>query len=84
MRDAETLAEHLGGVTADDIVNLPNFTAYAKLLLNGEPTHKPFSMTVNPYQSKHCERGVVVREVSRKKYGCPINKAEATLNARLR
>jgi hypothetical protein len=84
VRDAETLAEHLGGVTGDDIVNLPNFTAYAKLLLNGEPTHKPFSMTVNPYQSKHRERGAVVREVSRKKYGCPIVKAEASLNARLR
>lgn len=70
VRDSETLAMHLGGsVSPDDIVNLPNFTAYAKLLLNGEPTRSPFLMTTIPSVSSLLGRREIVERVSRQKYG---------------
>lgn len=70
VRDSETLAMHMGGnVSQDDIVNLPNFTAYAKLLLNGEPTRSPFLMTTIPSVSSPLGRREIVERVSRQKYG---------------
>ena len=70
VRDSETLAEHLGGkVTTDDIVNLPNFTAYAKLLVAGEPTRSPFLMNTIPVESSVPGRREIVERVSRQKYG---------------
>lgn len=78
VRDSETLSAHLGGIEPDDIVNLPNFTAYAKLLINGEPTRLPFSMTTQP-PLKSGGRREVVREVSRRKYGRPRQSVEAKL-----
>jgi hypothetical protein len=72
IRDAETLAMHLGGnVTPDDIVNLPNFTAYAKLLMRGEPSRSPFLMNTIPTKSTPAGRRQIVERVSRQKYGVP-------------
>jgi hypothetical protein len=72
VRDSETLAQHLGGnVTPDDICNLPNFTAYAKLLIHGQPTRSPFLMTTVPQISDACGRKETVERLSRQRYGIP-------------
>ena len=72
VRDAEVLAQHLGGsIRPDDIVNLPNFTAYAKLLLNGEPTRGAFSMTTMPIKPRVSGRRATVVQVSRQRYARP-------------
>jgi hypothetical protein len=70
-RDAEVLAEQLGGeVTAADLMALPRFTAYARLLADGMPT-KPFSMeTIFPKSPRNgTARSSVVRRTSRRRYG---------------
>lgn len=73
IRDAEALTAHLGGnVQPDDICNLPNFTAYAKLLINGEPTRSPFLMTTIPAPSLSPGRRDIVARVSRQKYGSHV------------
>lgn len=73
IRDAENLAAHLGGgVRPDDICNLPNFTAYAKLLIRGEPTRSPFLMTTIPAPSLPSGRREIVERVSRQKYGSQV------------
>lgn len=69
-RDAGILAKHLGGVTPDQIVNLPNFTAYAKLLIDQEPTREPFSMKTIPGKHRG-DRGEIVERVSRIRWGSP-------------
>ena len=46
--DAEALADQLGGgVTPQDLLALPRFTAYARLLIDGMPS-RPFSMETTP------------------------------------
>ena len=46
--DAEPLAEQLGGdVTPQDLLALPRYTAYARLLIDGMPS-RPFSMETLP------------------------------------
>jgi len=78
VRDADVLAQHLGGdVTPEDIANLPNFTAYAKLLLNGEPTRGAFTMTTMPPKPMASGRREIVRCVSRKRYAHPRKEVEA-------
>ena len=45
---ATQLAKHDGQITQQDLTNLPKYTAYARLLINGLPS-KPFSMqTISP------------------------------------
>ncbi len=80
IRDAENLAAHLGGgVSPDDICNLPNFTAYAKLLNRGEPTRSPFLMTTIPAPSSPAGRREIVERVSRQKYGSRVTEAVSPL-----
>jgi hypothetical protein len=51
LEDAELLApalsKHPGQLTPADLCNLPNYTAYARLLIDGHPS-KPFSMRTLP------------------------------------
>lgn len=83
-RDAETIAELLGGdLTADDVLSLPNYTAYARLLVDGEPTAGPFSMTTIPSPRPYRRRAEVVRRVSRQRYGRPIAQVERGIHAAL-
>ncbi|MEZ6131129.1 MAG: DUF87 domain-containing protein [Planctomycetaceae bacterium] len=82
VRDAEVLAQHLGGsIQPDDIVNLPNFTAYAKLLLNGEPTRGAFSMTTMPIKPPVSGRRDTVVRVSRQRYATPKAAAEQEIES---
>jgi hypothetical protein len=84
VRDAEVLAQHLGGnIQPDDIVNLPNFTAYAKLLLNGEPTRGAFSMTTEPTKGIVAGRRDTVTRVSRQRYARPRADVEREVEALL-
>lgn len=67
-RDAEALAAQLGGVTPQDRIQLPKYTAYAKLYLDG-PT-PVFSLTTLPPPTKLNEgRSNIIRRTSRRRYG---------------
>ena len=69
VRDAETLAMQLGGdVAPQDILGLPNFAAYAQLLVDGETTDGPFSMTTLPAVTQVRGRADIVRKVSNQRY----------------
>jgi hypothetical protein len=70
--DAEFFARQLGGsITPDDLINLPRYTAYARLLIDGVPS-PPFSLgTVLPPRPQP-GRADVVRRVSRQRYALPL------------
>ncbi|MCA9123959.1 MAG: type IV secretion system DNA-binding domain-containing protein [Planctomycetaceae bacterium] len=69
-KDAELLAEQLGGnIEPSDLMSLPKFTAYARLLIDGLPS-RPFSMqTIVPRRSQDSGRIDVIRKTSRHRYG---------------
>jgi hypothetical protein len=74
--DAETIANQFGGdMTPRDLMNLPKYSAYARLLIDGQPT-RPFSMrTIAPVPvESSAERTAIVRRTSFHRYGvttCP-------------
>ena len=47
VQDAVVLSPQFGGVPASDLVNLPNYRAFAQVMVAGEKT-KPFTMTTRP------------------------------------
>lgn len=69
-RDAEILASELGNhLTVQDLVNLPQYRAYVRLLVNGMPS-RTFSMeTLSPQQSGDYRRLEIIRRTSRQRYG---------------
>jgi len=72
-QDTDILTEQLGGdLQTQDLVNLPRYRAYARLLLDGQPT-RPFSMqTLPPTKARHDpQRAVSVRHSSQQRYGRP-------------
>jgi len=83
--DAEALADQLGGgVTPQDLLALPRFTAYARLLIDGMPS-RPFSMeTIGPPGMKGVfERSAVIRRTSRHRYARPASQVEREIRAAL-
>lgn len=68
-QDAEYLEKEFAPVfTQTDLVNLPKFHAYIKLMIHGI-TSRPFSMqTIPPIESNFGKRDTVV-QVSRERYG---------------
>ena len=52
-QDAEVLAQQLGGgITPEDLMTLPRYQAYARVLLSGQPS-RPFSLrTLSPARHK--------------------------------
>jgi len=77
--DAQVLAQQLskfdGQLKPQDLTNLPKYTAYVRLLIDGLPS-SPFSMeTIQPpaFDPKH-DRSTIVRETSRRRHAVPINK----------
>jgi hypothetical protein len=71
--DAEYLEHQFGPVfTQKDLINLPNFNAYMRLLVKGFPT-PPFSMQIDYEKAfaepRNKERAQRIREMSRQKYG---------------
>jgi hypothetical protein len=68
-KDAETVAEQLGGsLTPEDLRNLPKHHAYVRLLIDGMPA-RVFSMATLPPKNLNHHRGNVVRRVSRQRFG---------------
>ncbi len=76
-RDAEVLAEQLGGdVTPQDLMALPRYRAYARLLIDGMPS-RPFSMETMPSpRAADGGRADVVRRTSRHRYSRPAAAVE--------
>jgi hypothetical protein len=71
-RDAEVLSEQLGrDVTPQDLLALPRFRAYARLLVDGMPS-RPFSLeTLAPRASERGGRSAIIRRTSRHRYSRP-------------
>ncbi len=67
-RDAEILAGLLGsGLTPADLMGIPKYHAYLRLLISGAP--HTFSMTTLPPPRSTHRRAAIVRKVSRQRYG---------------
>ena len=67
-RDAETLVSLLGqGLTPTDLIQIPKYHGYIRLLTNGTP--HTFSMTTLPPPSRIQRRADIVRRVSRQRFG---------------
>ncbi|QDT64081.1 type IV secretory system conjugative DNA transfer family protein [Calycomorphotria hydatis] len=67
-RDAEILCELLGrGLLATDLMQLPQFHGYVRLLTDGTPS--TFSMTTQPPPRWRPKRAATIRRVSRQRYG---------------
>lgn len=70
-RDAEVIAEQLGGeLTSQDLMTLPRYQAYARLLIDGQPS-RPFSMRTLPPPRYWLDpkREAIIRKYSRQRYG---------------
>jgi hypothetical protein len=73
LEDAELLApamsKHPGQLTPADLCNLPNFTAYSRLLVDGHPS-RPFSLRTLPIDPSAFddERADIVRRTSQRRY----------------
>jgi hypothetical protein len=83
--DAEPVALQLGpDVIPRDLLSLPRYTAYARLLIHGMPS-RPFSLeTLPPPQpSDRFARPEVVRRTSAHRYARPANAVAADLRVAL-
>ncbi len=73
--DAEWLARAMtmtpGQLLPQDFTNLPKYTAYARLLLDGLPS-APFSMTTLPPPSATDDRSEIVLQSSRRQFSRPL------------
>ena len=67
--DAEFLVKQFAPVfNENDLVNIDNFNAYAKILINGQ-TSKPFNIKTLLPEKGDKETGDKIKELSRLKYG---------------
>jgi hypothetical protein len=65
---ASALSQFPGQVKAEDLANLPRFTAIARLLIGGQLS-KPFSITTLPPPVISEDRTAIVLEASRRQFG---------------
>ena len=80
--DAERVADQLGGdVTARDLMSLPKYTAYVRLLIDGMPS-RPFSAeTLAPsLPDARRSRAEIIRRTSRHRYTRPAAQVEAEIH----
>lgn len=80
--DAEFMAQQFAPVFGpQDLLNIDNFNAYLKLLINGQ-TSQPFNIQTYPPQPS--DRAVVerIKEYSRLTYGRPRSEVEVEINQR--
>lgn len=67
--DAEFLVKQFEPVfDANDLINIANFNAHIKLMLNNE-TSKPFSISTYPPEKGNAEIAQAIKELSQLKYG---------------
>jgi energy-coupling factor transporter ATP-binding protein EcfA2 len=83
--DAEMLVPQFGSeLTEQDLVRLPRYHAYARLLIDGQPS-TPFSMQTLPPTSvkPNPERVAIVRRYSRQRYARPATAIEPEIALRV-
>lgn len=82
--DAERLATQFAGVLKiEDLLRLPRYQAYIRLLIDGTPS-QPFSMrTLPPTRALDPERPTIIRRVSRHRYARPAVEVEQQIAAAL-
>ncbi len=84
VQDAEFLEKQFQPVfDKSDLINIDNFNAYAKILVNGETT-KPFNMQTVPPENGNRELIDQLKERSRQKYGADRQETEDSIFKRLR
>ncbi|MFN7088566.1 MAG: type IV secretory system conjugative DNA transfer family protein [Candidatus Paceibacteria bacterium] len=70
--DAEFLKNQFEPVfSPQDLMNIDNFNAYVKLLINNQ-TSRPFNIQILPPQNGYPEMAKYLKELSRLKYGRPV------------
>lgn len=82
VKDAEILAEQLGQeLTPQDLLMLPRYHAYARLLIDGMPS-RPFSLrTLPPEIPSDPERAEIIRRVSRHRYSRNASQVDTAIEA---
>ncbi len=84
IQDAEFLEKQFQPVfDKNDLINIDNFNAYVKILVNGETT-KPFNIQTLPIEPGSRELADQLKEYSRQKYGAERQDVEADIYKRLR
>jgi len=81
-RDAEILVEQFGSdLLPQDLMRLPRYQAYVRLLVNGMPS-RPFSMrTLPPDLREDQHRSETIRRYSRQRYARPRAQVENEIRA---
>jgi len=83
-QDAESLVKQFEPVfNENDLLNIDNFNAYVKILINGE-TSKPFNIQTLPSERGNGEMAGKIKEMSRSKYGRDRQEVEEEILKRLR
>ena len=82
--DADVLATQLGGtVTSADLIALPKYRAYLRLMIDGV-ARPAFSMeTIEPHVRSDPHRAAMVREQSRRRYAQPVATVESAVREAL-
>lgn len=82
--DAEALATEFGGdLMAPDLVRLPKYQAYVRLLIDGNPS-RPFSMrTLPPGRHFDPDRPGIIRRFTQQRYCRPVAHVEKEIAAAL-
>lgn len=82
--DAEVLAKQYESVfSASDLINIDNYNAYLKLLIQGQ-TSLPFNIQTYPPKSGDAGTAAAIRELSRLKYGRPKDEVEREIYTRIK
>lgn len=79
--DADVLTAQLGSsrATPADLLTLPRYVAYARLLIDGQPS-RPFSMRTLPPNAKiDSYRAEIIRRTSRRRFGRPAGDIAAAI-----
>jgi hypothetical protein len=76
------LAKHVGQIETNDLANLPKYTAYVRLLVDGTPS-RPFSMVTFPPDPITEDRTVAVSRASQRRYGRPTEKVREDIGREL-
>jgi hypothetical protein len=80
--DATALESQFSPVfVANDLMNVPNWNCFVRMLANGVPT-KPFSMATMPPYKADPSRVELLKEFSARHYGRPRHEIEAEISAR--
>ncbi|MFA5023141.1 MAG: type IV secretory system conjugative DNA transfer family protein, partial [Candidatus Paceibacterota bacterium] len=82
--DAETLVKHFGPVFNEkDLISIENLNAFAKILVNGEPS-KPFNMKITWPTGGSAVVRDGLKELSRLRFGQDLDEIEGDILKRLK